>query len=398
LILIDELAHTNAPGSRHPKRYQDIVELLDAGIDVFTTVNVQHLESRADAVREITGATVHETVPDSLLDVADEVELVDLTPEQLRRGREALLPGIIARADGYERLADGFRFRFGAADGLVPAIAAMIDSERRCCRFLRFSLITEPAEGPVWLEVRGPAGTDEFLRFCELIGAEPQIALNLGTGTPAEAAEWVRYVNEHWGNKSGGLLWELGNELWGDFQVGYPTLETVAARTKAFSEAIRNVDPKARLIATGGDPDHFEKWNAAQLSNPAGTFNYLSTHFVVTTNALVTRNPSPEQIAQSTVALPIELERRLRAMHQQFQNTPAGREVRTAFTEWLFWSSEDQFSPRYDNMGGAIGTAGLLNMLLRNSDIVPISDMTGIIEFGGIWKKRGREGARLGGG
>jgi alpha-L-arabinofuranosidase len=232
-------------------------------------------------------------------------------------------------------------------------------------------------------------GTDEFLRFCELIGAEPQIALNLGTGTPAEAAEWVRYVNEHWGNRSGGLLWELGNELWGDFQVGYPTLERVAPRTNAFSEAIRNVDQKARLIATGGDPDHFEKWNAAQLSNPAGTFNFLSTHFVVTTNSLVTRNPSPEQIAQATFALPVELERRLRAMHQQFRSTPGGSEVRTAFTEWLFWAPNDTV-PRYDNMGGALGTAGFLNMLMRSADIVPIADMTGNIEFGGIWKKRGQ--------
>jgi alpha-N-arabinofuranosidase len=75
-------------------------------------------------------------------------------------------------------------------------------------------------------------------------------------------------------------------------------------------------------------------------------------------------------------------------MHQQFQD--AGRDTNTAFTEWLFWSSDDQFSPRYDNMGGAIGTAGFLNMLLRSADIVPISDMTGIIEFGGTWKKRGR--------
>jgi alpha-N-arabinofuranosidase len=232
-------------------------------------------------------------------------------------------------------------------------------------------------------------GTDEFLRFCQLIGAEPQIALNLGTGTPQEAADWVQYVNAHWADHSGGLLWELGNELWGDFQVGYPTLPRVAERTKSFSDAVRKVDPKARLIATGGDPDVFHDWNAAQLANPSDTFDYLSTHFVVTTNSVQASHPSPDFIAKAAFALPIELERRLRTMHQQFQDTP-GRNVNTAFTEWLFWSSEDQFSPRYDNMGGAIGTAGLLNMLLRNSDIVPISDMTGIIEFGGIWKKRGR--------
>src|SRR5258708_9183820 len=84
LAVVDELAHTNAPGSRHPKRYQDVLELLDAGIDVYTTLNVQHLGSRSDTVRQITGAPVSETVPDSVLDLADEIVLVDLTPDQLR--------------------------------------------------------------------------------------------------------------------------------------------------------------------------------------------------------------------------------------------------------------------------------------------------------------------------
>jgi two-component system sensor histidine kinase KdpD len=82
LALVDELAHSNAPGSRHPKRWQDVLELLDAGIDVFTTLNVQHLESRADTVRQITGTEVRETVPDSVLDAA-EIELVDLPPAEL---------------------------------------------------------------------------------------------------------------------------------------------------------------------------------------------------------------------------------------------------------------------------------------------------------------------------
>ncbi|HUJ09814.1 MAG TPA: sensor histidine kinase KdpD [Verrucomicrobiae bacterium] len=85
LVLVDELAHTNAPGSRHRKRYQDVLELLDAGLDVYSTLNVQHLESRMDVVRQITGITVRETVPDSVLDQADEIEIVDLSPDQLRK-------------------------------------------------------------------------------------------------------------------------------------------------------------------------------------------------------------------------------------------------------------------------------------------------------------------------
>jgi two-component system, OmpR family, sensor histidine kinase KdpD len=83
LAVVDELAHTNAPGSRHPKRYQDVLELLDAGINVYTTLNVQHVASRSDTVRQISGITVNETVPDSVIDLADEIVLVDLTPEQL---------------------------------------------------------------------------------------------------------------------------------------------------------------------------------------------------------------------------------------------------------------------------------------------------------------------------
>ncbi len=83
LVLVDELAHTNAPGSRHPKRYHDVYDLLGAGIDVYTTLNIQHLESLNDAVAQITGITVRETVPDSVLDDATEIKLVDLPPDEL---------------------------------------------------------------------------------------------------------------------------------------------------------------------------------------------------------------------------------------------------------------------------------------------------------------------------
>ena len=83
LALVDELAHSNAPGLVHGKRFEDIAEALEAGIDVFSTVNVQHLESLNDQVAELTGVRVRETVPDSVLGAADEVVLIDLTPEAL---------------------------------------------------------------------------------------------------------------------------------------------------------------------------------------------------------------------------------------------------------------------------------------------------------------------------
>jgi two-component system sensor histidine kinase KdpD len=105
LVLVDELAHTNAPGSRHPKRWQDVLELLDAGIDVYTTVNVQHLESRKEAVEAITGVPVRETVPDSILERADQVEVIDIAPSALL---ERLAEGKVYQGDKAARAAENF--------------------------------------------------------------------------------------------------------------------------------------------------------------------------------------------------------------------------------------------------------------------------------------------------
>ena len=235
-------------------------------------------------------------------------------------------------------------------------------------------------------------GTDEFLEFCRLIGAEPQIALNLGSGTPQEAADWVRYVDEH--EKRDGFLWELGNELWGNWNLGYPTLQQLPERTTEFSKAVRSADPRARLIATGQDADVYQKWNAAQLMDPPGTFDYLSTHFVVTTDRTQDQRNSPDELAQESFALPVGLGRKMHEMQDQINQSPNFKDkAHIAFTEWLWVCCRGEANadaPRFDNMGGALTTAGFFNMLFRNADIVPISDMTGIMEFAGIWKKRGQ--------
>lgn len=105
VICVDELAHSNAPGMRHPKRWQDVAELLDAGIHVYTTLNVQHLESANDIVERVTGVRVRETLPDSVLEQADEVELVDIAPEELlERFRE----GKVYRPDHAKQAAKHF--------------------------------------------------------------------------------------------------------------------------------------------------------------------------------------------------------------------------------------------------------------------------------------------------
>lgn len=105
LVLVDELAHTNAPESRHAKRYQDVIELLEAGIDVWSTVNVQHIESRSDTVRQITGAQIHERVPDTILDLADDIALIDITPDELL---ERLSEGKVYLGDRAQRAVENF--------------------------------------------------------------------------------------------------------------------------------------------------------------------------------------------------------------------------------------------------------------------------------------------------
>src|SRR5450755_1199037 len=105
LILVDELAHTNAPGSRHPKRWQDIEELLDANISVYTTLNVQHWESLNDVVAQVTGVVVRETVPDTFLERTHDLEMVDISPEDLLK---RLKEGKVYMGEQAERAAENF--------------------------------------------------------------------------------------------------------------------------------------------------------------------------------------------------------------------------------------------------------------------------------------------------
>jgi alpha-L-arabinofuranosidase len=235
-------------------------------------------------------------------------------------------------------------------------------------------------------------GTDEFLELCDLIGATPQIDLNMGSGTPEEAAEWTRYILAH---HKGKVLFELGNELYGKWQVGYKTLDEIASATLDFSRAVRGVDPNAFLIATGQGPLGDGKWNQAQLTTPPGTFDDLSLHFILDTNHPLLASATPDFTAAAAYALPYAVGPYFDKVWAQIDAYPEWRgKVQLAVTEWLFNGKgygERNFtneSPSWINEGGAVMAAGFLNTLLRHSAQVKIADMTGIMEFAGIWKKR----------
>jgi len=142
LLLVDELAHTNAPGSRHAKRWEDVQELLDAGIPVWATLNVQHLESLNEAVARITGVRVSETLPDRVLEGANEVELIDIPPAELQA---RLREGRIYRPDVAKRALDGF-FKGGNLAALreiaLRRVAAHVDEDVR--DYMRRNAISGP--------------------------------------------------------------------------------------------------------------------------------------------------------------------------------------------------------------------------------------------------------------
>src|SRR6201988_637770 len=142
LCVVDELAHTNAPGGRHEKRYQDVLELLDAGIGVMTAVNIQHLETLNDAVSRVTGVRVRETVPDTLIDRADEIVNVDITVEELH---SRLRQGKVYKPEKVEQALANF-FREGTLPTLRElALRAVADEVGEKAASLRQREGLEPA-------------------------------------------------------------------------------------------------------------------------------------------------------------------------------------------------------------------------------------------------------------
>ena len=175
LILVDELAHTNAPGSRHPKRCQDVEELLAAGVDVYTTVNVQHLESLNDVVGRITGARVWETVPDRLFDAADEVVLVDLPPDELLARLKA---GKVYMAQQADRAMQNF-FRKGNLMALrelaLRRTADRVDDDVLAWRKAEAVESVWPTRESLLLCIRPGAGGERLVRSAARQAAQLQV-------------------------------------------------------------------------------------------------------------------------------------------------------------------------------------------------------------------------------
>ncbi|MCE1164026.1 MAG: sensor histidine kinase KdpD [Bacteroidetes bacterium] len=210
LVVVDELAHTNAPGSRHNKRYLDVLELLDNGIDVYTALNVQHIESLSDTVSKITGIRINETVPDSILETADEIELVDISPEELL---QRLSDGKVYTADKSKEAVENF-FRRGNLSALRELSLRL--AADRVDRQVRDYMQSNRIQGPWKTAQRILTGISSSPDSAELIRWARRVSYTMDAtwiAVHVETPEPVDEKNRVMLNRNIELARELGAEI-----------------------------------------------------------------------------------------------------------------------------------------------------------------------------------------
>jgi alpha-N-arabinofuranosidase len=322
-------------------------------------------------------------------------------------------------------------FPADARDGFDPEVVAIAKS-------LRIRLLRWPGgnfvSGYRWRQAVGPRedrptvpnpawggiethhfGTDEFMAFCRRIGAEPHICVNAGDGTPEEAAAWVQYCNGSPDTPMGSLraanghpkpynvrLWEIGNELYGSWQIGHTDAAGNARRFVEFRKAMLDADPTIELIATGkGDQfagegiAHDRAWNAAVLDaarNDGKPPHYLSLHPLVPLPSGLGASHSYEDIYLSAMAHPQwwseTFAADLRALLASHGGSPTPR---AAVTEWgiIVGGSDWREYASHDSQSGAVYAGLFLNAMLRAADVVAIANTTALMHGGCIRKRHG---------
>ena len=300
LLLLDELAHTNAPGSRHDKRWQDVDELLAAGINVYTTVNIQHIESLNDVVAQITGVKVRETVPDSVLERADEVELVDVTadvllqrlregkvyvPEQASRAidrffrkgnlialRELALRRTAERVDAQMRgymAEQGIRETWAAAERLLvcvgpsPTAVRLVRATRRMAARLHADWIAVHVETPRDQRL-SPTEREYILRALEL--AEQLGGRTVTLSGQGIADEILAYARDHNVNRI--VVGKAKKLRWRE-RLGGSLLDTLVGRSAAIE-----------ILAITGDEES-DQPRPAPVSRPVTWLEYVGAVVIV---------------------------------------------------------------------------------------------------------------------
>ncbi len=230
-------------------------------------------------------------------------------------------------------------------------------------------------------------GTDEYLAFCRIVGAEPLICVNAGDGTPQEAADWVEYCNGGLDTKYGALraknghpepynvvYWEIGNELWGKWQIGYTTPEEYAERYEEFYKAMKAVDPTIKTIANGQYPE----WNAPVIKRNPDILRSLSLHTVVAHRTPPDSDPLEvyESIMAYTSYYPTELQILSDQMAEYIE------EPKIAVTELQIFINERNI-PNNHSLSEALFYSGIINASIRSNGLVEMITHSAIVNHGG---------------
>ncbi len=213
-------------------------------------------------------------------------------------------------------------------------------------------------------------GTDEFIKFCKYIGAEPYICTNAGEGYEHEAADWMRYCKEK-GYKV--RYWGIGNEMYGHWQLGHLDANKYALKAILFAKEMRKVMPNARLIAVGVDGGGWGNWNAIVTKIAGAHFDLIAPHYYQGYNP----NDDPCQIYNIIAGSPVHIERMLRETFAIVEhNKPKGKRITLAFDEWNVWEPHQIHASGFESfyaLRDGIFSAGVFHALHRCSDFVELA-------------------------
>lgn len=251
-------------------------------------------------------------------------------------------------------------------------------------------------------EESNQVGTDEFMDFCQRVGAQPFLVVNDATGSPEEAARWVAYCNQPADGEQGQRraanghpdpynvrLWGVGNEVWGPWQIGHTGAAEYAARIRPIIEAMRAVDPGIKIVAVGdkilsdAPDDPGRLWNETVLSQAGDLFQYLSFHLYQPDQTGWQENLEEGELFRTVCAAPLSAERIIQRLAEQIRHTAAGKGIKIAFDEWNLWlappeDAETMHRLRY-TLRDALYTAGMLNVFHRQCRALQIANLAQLV-------------------
>lgn len=251
-------------------------------------------------------------------------------------------------------------------------------------------------------EESNQVGTDEFIGYCREVGAQPFLVVNDGSGTPEEAARWVAYCNEDASTEQGARRaanghpepygvhwWGVGNEVWGQWQIGTTDAASYAKRLRKFVDAMRAVDPSIRIVAVGDKvmsgavADPGARWNETVLREAGDCFDDLSFHLYQPDREGWQDTYDSDELHKTVAAAPLDVERIIQRIGRQIQSHAPDRKIGVAFDEWNLWLSPAEGAESMHDIAysrrDALYAAGMFHVFHRQCKLVTMANLAQMV-------------------